>query len=463
MATHAIGDVLFHEEALVWASFDEDAKLDKKVRKLFEKAYPKAVLKNVNDLLEELSSLESVKSLDNARNLLLLIAISALRNKNELSPISDYMDVDSHQLAIKLHYLDLLTASNLEKCVADMSLFREAYPKVIPKSVSNNDAGKLLGIINTNQLELEQLGGSGLFVGTAITEHSCLPNCSFTTHGSTLYMTAIKEIAIGERISIDYGNNFYHPTADRVESLEESYGFVCKCSLCLGPDFKRAFTCNKCLNGVVCPIGMGFNIQQDNSFSACSSCGSSSDSKYRKLCIDKEVQYKDSTPKNLAEIRHICGVERVLHESHYLIFWASDDIAMLLADKARSQDHGSIGKGKFKGDAIIESRQCYREALEAMSETVRLLQIMLPHVHHEKIMYYDRLGQLAVAAGELDFANNTFKDAYEMSCLACGVHTPCTLQILKLVNNPPKNVDELVAHYCKDGGDDDNGDGMDEC
>jgi hypothetical protein len=97
------------------------------------------------------------------------------------------------------------------------------------------------------------------------------------------------------------------------------------------------------LKGVVCPIGMGSHVEQDNSFSACSSCGSSSDSKYRKLCLDKELQYKDSTPKSLVEIRHICGIERVLHESHYLIFWASDDIAMLLADKARSHDHGSVG------------------------------------------------------------------------------------------------------------------------
>jgi hypothetical protein len=61
--------------------------------------------------------------------------------------------------------LDSLTAANLEECVADISLFRKAYPKVIPKSVSNDIAGRLLGLLNTNQLELEQLGGSGLFVG----------------------------------------------------------------------------------------------------------------------------------------------------------------------------------------------------------------------------------------------------------------------------------------------------------
>jgi hypothetical protein len=262
-------------------------------------------------------------------------------------------------------------------------------------------------------------------------------------------MTAVKDIAVGDRISIDYGNNFYHPTADRVESLEESYSFLCRCTLCLGPDRKRAFLCSKCLNGIVHPIGMG---EEDSTFSNCGSCGSSADLKYRKLCLEREERYKNEPPQSLGSIREICAVEKVLHESHYLIFWASDDLAMLLAEKARKQGSTIGGKGKVTGDALIESRQCYREALEAMGETVRLLEQMLPPVHHEKVIYYDRLGQLAVAAGELQFAAVNFKKAYEMSCLACGVNTPCTLQIKKLVINPPKDLAELVEHYRQTGG-----------
>ena len=269
-------------------------------------------------------------------------------------------------------------------------------------------------------------------------------------------MTAIRDIGIGERISIDYGNNFYHPTGDRIESLEESYRFICKCSMCLGPDVKRAFNCNNCFNGTVYPIGTCLNIESDNSFTQCQSCGQSPSLSYRQICLSKEEQYRNEPLSTLDEIRHVCGVEKIIHESHHLIFWASDDLAMLLAARARSNsgptETNSNSKVLKNSDAVIHSRQCYRDALTAMGETVRLLEIMLPPVHHEKVMYYDRLGQLAVAAGELDFAGVNFMKAYQMSCLACGVLTPCTLQIQKLIINPTKNLSELLHHYQQTGG-----------
>ena len=272
-------------------------------------------------------------------------------------------------------------------------------------------------------------------------------------------MTAIRDIAPGERISIDYGNNFYHPTADRVESLQDSYSFVCKCPMCLGPDRKRSFICRNCQNGIICPIGMCLNVEDNNSFSPCQSCGTSADLTYRQLCLAKEEQYKKDTPLTTEQIRNVIGVEKILHESHYLIFWASDDLAMLLASKARRE--GAFA-GTLAGDAAIKSRQSYREALTAMGETVRLLEMTLPPVHHEKVMYYDRLGQLAVAAGELEFAGANFGKAYEMSCLACGVDTPCTVQIKKLITHPPQNLAELVRHYEQSGGKAHNFDGSEE-
>ena len=123
-------------------------------------------MKNIEELLDELSRLESVQSLDTAKNLLQLIALSVLRSKNEIAAISEFANVANDlEITLKMHYLDCLTASNLEQCVADVAMFRKAYPKVIPKSVTTEVAGQLLGIINTNQLELEELGGSGLFVG----------------------------------------------------------------------------------------------------------------------------------------------------------------------------------------------------------------------------------------------------------------------------------------------------------
>lgn len=287
--------------------------------------------------------------------------------------------------------------------------------------------------------------------GTAVTEHSCIPNCSFTTHSNTLYMTAIRDISEGDRISIDYGNNFYHPTADRVESLCESYRFICKCPECLGPDRKRSFVCGKCNIGTVCPVGTGLTPDSDVSFSPCQSCGNAPEISYRQLCLSKEMQYKTDPPVTAAQIDHVSSVEKVLHESHYLIFWARDDNAMLLASKARREGAFTGATGKAAKASVVQSRQSYNDAVTAMEETVRLLEIMLPPVHHEKIVYYDRLGQLAVAAGNYSVADANFRKSYEMSCLACGENTPCTQVIKKLISHPPRSLDELIEHYRQSG------------
>jgi hypothetical protein len=264
-------------------------------------------------------------------------------------------------------------------------------------------------------------------------------------------MTAIRDISEGERISIDYGNNFYHPTADRVESLSESYKFICNCPECLGPDKKRSFVCGRCRVGIICPVGSGLSPDDDDSFSTCQSCGNTPDLSYRKLCLAKEAQYKADPPVTVAQINHISTDEKILHQSHYLIFWARDDYAMLLASNARREGAFVGAPGKVDSDSMFQSQQSYKFAVTAMEETVRLLEMMLPPVHHEKVVYYDRLGQLAVAASDYPLADANFRKAYDMSCLACGENTPGTLQIKKLVACPPRSLDELIEHYKKNG------------
>jgi len=93
-------------------------------------------------------------------------------------------------------------------------------------------------------MELESLGGSGLFPAAAILEHSCLPTLSFTTHESKVFVTCIRLCAAGERLSIDYGNLHYRPTSERRNYTLEKYGFVCSCERCRDqPDYTRAFRC----------------------------------------------------------------------------------------------------------------------------------------------------------------------------------------------------------------------------
>lgn len=72
----------------------------------------------------------------------------------------------------------------------------------------------------------------GLLQLACMTEHSCVPNSSYTTWGPELWLTATRTIKVGEALSIDYGNGFYKPAAERTELLKSSYGFDCKCELC---------------------------------------------------------------------------------------------------------------------------------------------------------------------------------------------------------------------------------------
>lgn len=152
-----------------------------------------------------------------------------------------------------------LTCAGQQRAMSAALQLRRQLPDIFPAGFSDEQMATLIGVLNTNSHELENLGGSGLFLSACRMEHSCLPNCSFTTFDSTLWMTAIRPIAPGDALSIDYGNFFYRPTPERQESLLESYGFVCTCEACVSmPDPTRAVRClsGNCPQGVMlpCPI-----------------------------------------------------------------------------------------------------------------------------------------------------------------------------------------------------------------
>ena len=68
--------------------------------------------------------------------------------------------------------------------------------------------------------------------------------------------------------------------------------------------------------------------------------------------------------------------ECVLHCSHFAIFYALDSLTTQY-----------LKMGEFD------------EALKGMKEIVALLDKYVPGYHHEKVLYLDKLGQLAVRIG----------------------------------------------------------------
>jgi hypothetical protein len=547
------GELLFTEEALVYASFTEkeynDMDIDNENENDIEdntsshvngnllfRAFGEKVMNELDDIHNELSHLDKVECLDTARNFMQLVAITQLAN--ELSTNNSEQQWDQ-----QIHLLSLLKPGiNIEDLYEAIRKFKSSYPRVFPLSISDEVLMTCLGVLNTNQVELEDYGGSGLFVGTAIIEHSCHFNCSYTTKGSTLYMSATKSIAVGERLSIDYGNNFYSPTSARKVSLFDIYGFLCSCSMCIGEnaiDRKRAFWCPNCRSngvaGVVCPIGpfahdLINTIDNNNSvikstsaksktntnkkskpkiakvstynsnviltaeectrvnielladcletekmkFCGCSVCGVVPDVKYTKECLRGEEYLRQNPPETFDEVITIgsgSDPDSLLHESHYILFQATDIISQDLTDQAKrfcefnsmrmNEEKGGKGgkgngrKGKGKGkrnddDVDMNNQQSYFEpALQAMQHCCRLMDQVLPFIHHEKVVFYDRFAQLAVCAGQHDIARGAFSSAYQMSRIASGAEAPQTLQLAALVEDTPNSREEMVRRYAE--------------
>ena len=442
----SVGDTLFTERAFVYASDaddDADADVPPRVTQLLTQVYSKAAMADLGGVYDELIHLDTVQSLDTARCFLELVAIAELRRMGRLDA--------NYGSATDLYLLDQLTGHNVSECTDDVRQFRASVPNVLPKGLTDAECGRLLAVLNTNQLELESLGGSGLFIKTAICEHSCDPNASFWTDGSTLAMVAIRDIAAGDRLSIDYLNNFYRPTPERVESLSASYGFQCCCSLCVGADRCRAFVCAECKQGLVYPVGDGGGGGGGGgvTFTACSTCRAPTTAAHRDRCLEREAILQDELvrPESIAEMEALLAREAtVVHGTHHLFFWLWNDLAMALTSHCNNQQ-GSI-RGKGRG-GISAAADMYLPALDAMRRTVALLENMLPAVHHEKVIFHDRQGQLEVSAGLVSAAKESFRKAYDASKAACGEFASCTLNIKSLVDQTPRNIAELRAHYTR--------------
>ena len=218
-----VGTLLWKEKALVSSTFDEDEDDGMEMDE------------EEGGLAEAMEGLSRVQSLDTARNLLKLVKLS----KDTCGPSALGSPTNpSRRLFAGLQ------ATNLAECVQNISDFRATTGGADHFGLPDAEVGWLLGVLNSNQVELE-VGGSGLFTFTAIIEHSCAPNCSFTTAADELYMCAIRPISPGDRLSIDYCNGFYRCASDRQTDLKETYAFDCSCHTCSGgPDRTRAFWCS---------------------------------------------------------------------------------------------------------------------------------------------------------------------------------------------------------------------------
>jgi hypothetical protein len=424
------GEVLWVEKSFVFA-MDSCDDWEKYQLDIFEAVYSKSILKNLSVDVQTISNFDNIESLDTAKNLVVLAAITLMRKKNilELFHILSkyYLCSTLSELEEKFALIDQLSDAHFEQYADNVKQIKSTFPNLFPKSFSIHEISKFIGILNSSQLELD-MGGSGLFPWTAIVEHSCDPNCSFTTHNNNLYFTTIKNVRSGDRLTIDYGNNYYHNTKDRIETLNSTYGFICRCTLCTGLDKKRPYICQICQTGIILP-----NVNNNN---AVSDCGHPVSPEYFQTCISRE-QYLNVNFNKIDILKEFEN-EIYLSRYHYLRYWALDEKVLNLIDIAQSERSRTNQ---------TESISSYPEAKKLLNEMCILLEWQLPPVHHEKVIIYDRLAQVCVGTGDIQIARDMYYKSYINSCLASGADTPPTQAIWLLYENTPQSLDELYHRY----------------
>ncbi|XP_061847077.1 histone-lysine N-methyltransferase SMYD3 isoform X3 [Colius striatus] len=73
--------------------------------------------------------------------------------------------------------------------------------------------------------------GVGLYPSMSLLNHSCDPNCVIIFEGYQLLLRSVREIQIGEELTISYIETLM-PTSERQKQLMRQYCFECDCLLC---------------------------------------------------------------------------------------------------------------------------------------------------------------------------------------------------------------------------------------
>ncbi|KFV42546.1 Histone-lysine N-methyltransferase SMYD3, partial [Tyto alba] len=73
--------------------------------------------------------------------------------------------------------------------------------------------------------------GVGLYPSMSLLNHSCDPNCVIVFEGYQLLLRSVREIQIGEELTISYIESLM-PTSERQKRLMRQYCFECDCLLC---------------------------------------------------------------------------------------------------------------------------------------------------------------------------------------------------------------------------------------
>lgn len=217
-SAHHVGGLLFQDSTVIFASNDEDddsieqkcvsflLKFQKPKTKPKDRVTKARVKAFVCALADDESGL--VQSLDTARNFLQAMKVFLLQQGKTTQgktqkPQSETETETESQSQQTFHLLQALGPVRLAECTALLAHLRSlpAHKNILPPAsvLSDEMAGRILGVILNNQLQLELFQGSGIFPYACILQHDCRPNCSFSSSldGSQCSLIAIRDINSG--------------------------------------------------------------------------------------------------------------------------------------------------------------------------------------------------------------------------------------------------------------------------
>ncbi|RHY95023.1 hypothetical protein DYB37_012011 [Aphanomyces astaci] len=360
------------------------------------------VVEHFNELMNTCEPHEALSLVDVRKNLFKLLHLHT-SNAAALTPFLS---------------MDVLADDVVASLDAAKSL-REAHASVIPSSLTDDQVGHLIGVLNKYAIPLDDISGSGLFLHVSKLKHSCEPNASFTDAGEAIWITAIRPIAVGEPITVDFFNTHYMCAAERVEVLTAE-GQACTCGVCVGtaPDKTRTFKCQigGC-DGLVHPTQAVF---------ACTKCGAIWDADTVAAAEMEETTFTtDLEADSFAQLDLIIH-DSLLHPFHYIFYSAME----VLTD-----------------DSVTDMHMSEDEALSVLYRLVDALEYVVPYPHSEKVSLYNSVAQAHISNGEIAKASAAYTHALNVCAIVFGPKCKETEMFQRLSDNTPTTVDEMAAAY----------------
>ncbi|XP_073194397.1 histone-lysine N-methyltransferase SMYD3 isoform X5 [Lepidochelys kempii] len=185
-----------------------------------------------------------------------LYSFSDLQSKNPgiaQHKLASIFVTGDHSIFRNLQYiteassLDIyVTTANIEELSEEMKegLRHLAQTLQLYLRVEIQDAFQLLPAIDIFQIfakvtcncftisngEMQDVG-VGLYPSMSLLNHSCDPNCVIVFEGRQLLLRSVREIQIGEELTISYIESLM-PSSERQKHLKRQYCFECNCLLC---------------------------------------------------------------------------------------------------------------------------------------------------------------------------------------------------------------------------------------